>query len=286
MSNISNIYSNIGASFATYNNTLKNNSAKKEDVDKKSTFDAEKTEKANSKEVAGRSNISGRTIGDVKLSDKAAKYYDQLKSKFHNMEFVLVSSDEIENVKKNSAAYGKANKTVVLIDEAKIEKMAEDEKYRAQYEGLIEKSATALQEFAKSASAAGANLKGYGMQVNDNGTVSYFAVLEKSTKAQSERIAKQREEKKAQKKEAEKKEAKSKRQEQIENSHEKLKTDKTDKLPKFAKKNQIDDDDVILTSDSLEDLLRKVQDQTQTQMSDNVLTESEKSIGQSIDFSL
>ena len=33
----------------------------------------------------------GKTIGEPKLSDEAAKYYDQLKSKFGNMDFILVS---------------------------------------------------------------------------------------------------------------------------------------------------------------------------------------------------
>ena len=31
----------------------------------------------------------GKTIGEPKLSDEAAKYYDQLKSKFGNMDFIL-----------------------------------------------------------------------------------------------------------------------------------------------------------------------------------------------------
>ena len=35
----------------------------------------------------------GNTIGDVKLSDKAKDYYNQLKGKFHNMEFIAVSKD-------------------------------------------------------------------------------------------------------------------------------------------------------------------------------------------------
>lgn len=52
-------------------------------------------------------------------------------------------------------------------------------------------------------------LRVYGMQVNDNGTATYFAVLEKSSAAQKERIeknaAKKKTEQKAKDKKAEKK---------------------------------------------------------------------------------
>ena len=40
-----------------------------------------------------KSDVSGKTVGNPKLSEKASKYYEQLKKKFSNMDFVLVSSD-------------------------------------------------------------------------------------------------------------------------------------------------------------------------------------------------
>lgn len=99
---------------------------------------------------------------------------------------------------------------VVLIDEEKIERMATDEKYRKQYEGIIANAASGLSQLSTKLSSTGANVKGYGMQVNDNGVVTYFAVLEKSSTAQKERIEKKAAQKKeaarAEKKKAEKKE--------------------------------------------------------------------------------
>ena len=83
-----------------------------------------------------KSKISGRTIGDVKLSDEAAKYYEQLKEKYSNMEFVLVSKDMKEQAQAQAASFANPAKMVVLIDEEKIEKMATDENFRAQYEGV------------------------------------------------------------------------------------------------------------------------------------------------------
>ena len=83
-----------------------------------------------------RTKISGRTIGDVKLSDEAAKYYEQLKEKYSNMEFILVSKDMKEQAQAHAASFANPTKMVVLIDEEKIERMATDEDYRAQYESV------------------------------------------------------------------------------------------------------------------------------------------------------
>ena len=37
---------------------------------------------------------NGKTIGDPQLSEKAQKYYEQLKKKFSNMDFILVCTYE------------------------------------------------------------------------------------------------------------------------------------------------------------------------------------------------
>lgn len=94
------------------------------------------------------------------------------------MNFILVSEDMKEQAKANAACYANANKMVVLIDEDKIERMAEDENYRKQYEAIIANAASGMSQLGSSIAATGASVKGYGMQVNDNGTATYFAVLE------------------------------------------------------------------------------------------------------------
>lgn len=60
---------------------------------------------------------------------------------------------------------------------------------------IIANAASGLSQLGQSIAATGANVKGYGMQVNDGGTASFFAVLKKSA-AQKERIAKKAEQKK------------------------------------------------------------------------------------------
>ena len=86
----------------------------------------------------------GKTIGNVKLSEEGAKYYEELKNKYSNMDFILVSKDQKANAQANAASYANASKMVVLIDEEKIERMATDENYRNQYESIIKNAASGL----------------------------------------------------------------------------------------------------------------------------------------------
>ena len=159
-----------------------------------------KSETTKTDETSGKKKVSGQTIGNPQLSEKASKYYEQLKKKYSNMNFILVSEDMKEQAKANAAGYANANKMVVLIDEDKIERMAEDENYRKQYEAIIANAASGMSQLGSSIAATGASVKGYGMQVNDNGTATYFAVLEKSSAAQKERIEKRQQRKRLKKK--------------------------------------------------------------------------------------
>jgi len=215
-------------------------------------------------EEVKKSNVSGKTVGQPKLSDKAKKYYDELKNKYGKMDFVLVSSDMKDMAKANAASFANPNKMVVLIDEDKIERMAEDEEFRKKYEGVI---ASAQQNMPKLKEAFGnsENVKGYGMQVHDNGTASFFAVMKKSSDQQTARIQEKREAKRAEKKAADKKAAKKAQEERI--------------REKRAEKAQ-----EIISASSVEELVRKVEDYQFTQRSDSVMTDSEMMVGQHIDF--
>ena len=158
---------------------------------------SEKTGKANKADKTDRTGktgtVTGRTIGNPKLSEKAAKYYEELKRKYSNMDFILVSEDQKEKARAQAGSYANASKMVVLIDEDKIERMAEDENYRRQYEAIIANAGSGIAQMKSSLEASGTKVKGYGMQVNDGGTATYFAVLQKSSGAQKERIEKKRE---------------------------------------------------------------------------------------------
>lgn len=155
------------------------------------TSNIAKTADSSKTSATSKSGSYGNTIGNVKLSDTAAKYYEELKNKYSGMDFVLVSDDETENAEQKAAQYANSGRTLVLIDASTVEKMATDEGVRAQYEGIIGNADAQLNEMAKSlASGVGANVKTFGIQVNSDGTTSYFAVVDKSISQQKERIEK------------------------------------------------------------------------------------------------
>lgn len=216
---------------------------------------------------------NGKTIGDPQLSEKAQKYYEQLKKKFSNMDFILVSADKKEEAQANAAQYANANHTVVLIDTDKIEKMAKDEAYRKKYEGIISGAQTQLAQIKNGLGSNASHVKGYGIKINDNGTASLFAVIDKSLAAQKERIAKNAKTRAEEKKAAEKKADKKKTEEKQE-----LKNDK-------SKKAEEKEDYVTVTASSVEELLKKINDTIYDSMSDHVKTPQEQLLGQHINFS-
>lgn len=229
---------------------------------------------AKTDKTTGKSKVSGKTIGEPQLSEKAQKYYDQLKKKYGNMDFILVSKDMKATAQSQAGSYANANKMVVLIDEEKIERMAEDENYRKKYEGIISGATSQMQQLKSSLTASGAKVKGYGMQVNDGGNTSFFAVIDKSLEAQRKRITKKAEQKAADKKKAQK--------EEKEKRAEKARAEKEGKADGPGKSKE---DLVTVTASSVEELLNKINDTMFAAMSDNMETEEEKRVGHNFDYS-
>lgn len=235
-----------------------------------------KVESPKEAESVKKSGSYGKTIGNVSLSKEGAQYYEALKKQFGNMDFILVSKDQKANAAANAAKYANPHKTVVLIDEEKIEKMATDENYRKQYEGIIKNAASGLSELKAKMDASGQsnNVLGYGMKINDGGTASFFAVMKKSSDSQKARIEKKAEKKKAEKKAEQKKADKKEKEEQMKESR-----------AERAKASKIkDEDSVTIEANSMEELLQKISEYNFNFMSDNVETEAETMIGHNIDF--
>lgn len=222
---------------------------------------------------------TGLTVGEPELSEKAQKYYEQLKSKFSNMDFVLVSADKKEEAKANAAQYANANRMVVLIDTEKIERMAEDEAYRKQYEGIISNAQTQLAQVKNSLGSNASAVKTYGMEFNKKGLASFFAVVDKSQASQKKRIEK-RAEKRAEEKKTAKKEAEKKRVE-------KRKEAKAEKTKEAEKKRDTEqnEDYVTVRASSIEELMQKINDVLYEGMSDYVETPEEQLLGRHINFS-
>ncbi len=234
-------------------------------------YEASKT--AAPKESAKTTGNYGKMLGKAKLSEEGAKYYEELKKKYSNMDFVLVSKDMKDYAKQNASSFGNPNRMVVLIDEEKIERMATDEKFRAQYEGLIAKAQAQMPKL-QAAMQTKPGIKTIGMQVGDDGKASFFAVMSKSNTDMAHKLQEKRAAKKKAEKAEEKKEAK---KEQLEKLRDK--PGKTDAVP-----DEDEEDYEILMADSVEELFRKIDDYNFSIRADQVQTPQEKTIGQSIDF--
>lgn len=231
-----------------------------DDMFEKTNMDASKevySSYVKDSKVLDKTKEYGKTIGNPKLSEEATKYYEELKKKYGDMEFVLVSSDMKDYAQSQAAKFANPSKTVVLIDEEKIERMATDEEFRKKYEGIINNARNQLPQIQQSVSATGAKVKGYGVQVNDNGLVSYFAVLDRGYELQRERIEEKAEERKEEKKLKEK--------EAFEERYHKPK-------------------EVTITANSIEELMQKIADYTMEEKSNQVQTKEEQMVGQHIDF--
>ena len=141
---------------------------------------------------------------------------------------------------------------LVLISESELEAMASDEATRTKNEQLISDGLAQMPGLKKQLEESGVEVKSFGMEFNDDGTLSYFAVLDKSAEAQKERIENIREEKKA---EAEK-----------------------------AREPQKKENLTTITASSMDELIKKIKDTMYEAKADNILTEQEKMVGQHFDL--
>ncbi len=233
------------------------------------TDKADKTDKTD--KMTDKVDVSGRTYGNARLSKKAAEYYEKLKQKFGNAEFVLVDADKIDEAKKNIGSFAGSSSMVVLIDTDKIEKMTVDEEYRKKYESIISNASNQISQVISNlqsqyGSSAG-KIKQVGMTIDDGGNASFFAVIDKSLKLQKERI---------EKKQAEKAEEKA--------EEKALKAEKEKKEAAEEKRKEAVEETEVITAGSLEALYNKLSNILYDDAADSVQTESEKYIGQSVDY--
>lgn len=235
--------------------------------------------------TAKKSRVSGRTIGDPVLSDKAKKYYEQLKAKYSNMDFILVSPEQKEEAESKKGMYQSSKELIVLIDSDKIEKMAEDEEYRTKYEGILSNATSQLSQMKDSLGSKADSVSSFGMTFDDNGNASFFAVVDKSLAAQKERIADKKEATAEEKKKAQKKTQEKRAEERkADRADKNKKMDSADKTN--SKEKSSDADKVTVSASSWEELLKKIDNVIYESRADSVLTKEEKAVGQSFDYSI
>lgn len=268
----------VAESVSAYYNTSKTNKR----TDEK-TEDIAITKSDGSTETVKKTKVNGRTIGSPELTEEAAKYYEQLKKKYGNLDFILVSKDQKEYAKANVSRYSNPNKMVVLIDEEKIERMAVDEDYRKQYESAISQGANGLTQLKSKLANMGLNVKSCGMNVYDNGATSFFATMDQSFKAQNktaqERLAKKKAAKKAEEKKAAKKAEEKKQQEKLEEGR----TERREIREEFYENDN--ESEVTFTADSIEDLISQIESADYLVRRD-IRSSYEKQVGQRFDSTI
>ena len=244
------------------------------------------TKETKQSEIVKKYGMTGKTIGQTKLSKEAQEYYEQLKAKYKDMDFILVKNDMMDVAKSRAGSFANPNKTLVLVDEETIERMATDEAYRKQQEGMLEYAQKKLPELQKALKNVPGSM-GCGVQINENGTVSFFAVMNKAYDEQAQTVEKRMEAKAAEKKAEQKKAQKEKQKEWLEEKREENKV----ALEKLNSENVKDvfaeykkDDVVLISAGSLEELLKKVEEYNFSVRADHIKSEAEKYVGTVIDF--
>ena len=158
--------------------------------------------------------------------------------------------------------------------------MAADSEYRKKYENILSGAQAKIKELAKSLRNT-AGVKGFGIKVNDNGASSFFAAVDKNAKANYKAQQKRMEKKASEKKEAAKKASKKEQEERLERIRGKNRGDRTD----WDDYEISEDEDIeIVSANSIEELIKKIQNVNYASMSDNVMTEAERAVGGNFDY--
>lgn len=271
-----------GLSQSGYLNSVTNyHNVKKEERKKSDALKEDTVKKSESSKDSKLNEVSGRKIGEPKLSDKALKYYEQLKKKYSNMDFILVSPDRMDEAERNKGTYTSDKELIVLIDADKIERMATDENYRKKYEAILSGATAQVEQMKSSLGANASRVSAFGMTFDDHGNASFFAVVDKSLALQRERIAEQKEEKAEEKKLAAKKAAEKAAEEK---AAEKTGSKQTETEVSADKAES--SDKVTVTAKSWEELLKKIDHVVMADMADQMLTEAELKVGQNFDFTI
>lgn len=153
----------------------------------------------------------GSEVKQPQLSRAAQKLLKKLRNTYGDMDFMVA---DFKNADEAKAVLSRGTKEVsVLFSSEELEKMASDEKYEKEYMDRVQDALRMSDEINKKfgfESAFGKNgsdcqITKIGISFNSDGTMSFFAELEKTGASQRERIEKTQEEKRTQRREDAKK---------------------------------------------------------------------------------
>lgn len=151
--------------------------------------------KATDREAAVRSS-------EDKLSDTAKSYLDNLRKSYGDYDFIVADAGD-----DKKALLGQSNKEFsIIFSSTELEKMAKDEKYASeklqQMENAVKLSEKISARFdSERAWGSDVGINRIGIELKEDGSVSIFAELEKSSNKQRELMEKAREKRAEEKKE-------------------------------------------------------------------------------------
>lgn len=161
--------------------------------------EAARTDKAKNTQAAKEEQKSPN------LSKAAQKLLKELQKSYKNMDFIVADFETDEEaaslLSKGTSDYS------TLITPEELEKMASDSSVKEKNLKTLDEAVSKLGEVKEQLGDKAEDVSRIGISIGDDGEVSFFAELEKSSEKQRERIEKQREEKKEETKDARKTEA-------------------------------------------------------------------------------
>lgn len=153
--------------------------------------------------------------------------------------------------------YQSSKELLVLIDSDKIEKMAEDEEYRAKYEGILNNAASRLNQMKDSLGSKADSVSSFGMTFDDHGNASFLRLWTNLLHPRESVSRTKRSCGKREKESAEGSTGKTCGGEKADRTDKKGKTDGTGKAKDTEKTS--DADKVTVSASSWEELLKKIE---------------------------
>lgn len=209
--------SGFNAASKLYDNFAKKDNRVKEREDNKTEAPKRNDEIGASYEKSNDLRVSSNT--KVELSDRAQKLLDKLKEKYGDRMDIMVANFSTDEEAQQIMSRGTKDYSVLIsVDE--LEKMAENEETEKELFNKIDEATGNLEKLKEQLEESGEEVKSIGISIADDGTVSYFAEIEKLSEKQKERIDAAKEAKKEEAAKA----AKEEKKEKLEKKPEAVKT--------------------------------------------------------------
>ncbi len=161
----------------------------------------------------------GKTKG-LQLSEQAKQLLQKLKKMYGDTDFIIADYDSEEE----AAAYlARGTKEYsVLIEPEVLEQMAADSETEEKYTSMIQEARAKLTDMSEQLGQEGKNVKQLGVSIGQDGTLTFFAELEKAGEQQKQQLEKSREKHKKEEKLEEKRQKKKLEEEAIQEKKQRL----------------------------------------------------------------